>query len=184
MKRWVALLRGVNLAARNRVAMADLRAALHDAGYGDARTLLQSGNVVFSAGGRERDHAARIGAAASAVGGFEVGVLVRSRDQLAALVEADPLGDVATDPARRYVAFLERRPPARTLAAIDADEFLPERFERAGRELAVWLPDGTQRARLTHAFWEKRLGMGVTLRNWNTVRRLLEAADADVPGAG
>lgn len=184
MRRWVALLRGVNLASRNRVAMADLRAGLRDAGYADARTLLQSGNVVFSAAGRERDHAARIRDVASALGGFEVDVVVRSRDELAALVDADPLGDVATNPARRFVAFLERRPPARALAAVDAEEFLPERFERVGRELAVWLPDGTQRARLGHAFWERRLGMGVTMRNWNTVRRLLEAADADAPGGG
>jgi uncharacterized protein (DUF1697 family) len=85
---------------------------------------------------------------------------------------------VATNPSRRFVAFLERAPDPGALAAIDPADCLPERFAAAGREIAIWLPDGMQRARLTHQFWERRLGLAATLRNWNTVGKLLALDDA------
>jgi uncharacterized protein (DUF1697 family) len=150
-----------------------------DLGYPDARTLLQSGNVVFTASGREARLARRIGDELSRRAGFDVGVLLRTRAELAAVVERDALGDVATNPSRRFVAFLERRPAAAALAELDPDGFMPERFSAHGREIVVWLPDGTQRARLTHAFWERQLAMMVTMRNWNTAGRLLALADAE-----
>jgi uncharacterized protein (DUF1697 family) len=174
----IALLRGINVGGRNAVAMGDVRALMADLGYAGARTLLQSGNVVFPAAGDPAAHAARIEEGVTRLAGREVRVLVRTRDDLAAIVAADLLGDVATNPSRRFVAFLERAPDPGALAAIDPADFLPERFAAAGREIAIWLPDGMQRARLTHQFWERRLGLAATLRNWNTVGKLLALDDA------
>src|ERR671937_939311 len=102
----VALLRGINLGSRNRIGMADLRALLTDMGYDGVRTHLQSGNVVLvtrqapERAGRaiEREIRTRLG--------LEVDVIVRTGAEIAAVVAANPLGDVATNPSRYFVVFL------------------------------------------------------------------------------
>src|SRR6266542_6160532 len=97
MPTYVALLRGINLGARNRVAMADLRAVVEQAGGEDVRTYVQSGNVVF----RSRSSAARLVASLQAgirrALGLDVAVLVKTRQQLAKLVERNPFA--SADPS-------------------------------------------------------------------------------------
>jgi uncharacterized protein (DUF1697 family) len=177
MARLIALLRGVNLASRNRVAMADLRRLMGELGYEDARTLLQSGNVVFTADEEPDAAARRIERAIAAELGLDIGVLVRTRDELARVVERNPLRESATEGKWYMVVFLSAEPDRAALAAIDAAGFEPEVFAADGREIYVWFPAGVQKARLTHAFWEKRLGVTATARNWNTVEKLLALAD-------
>jgi uncharacterized protein (DUF1697 family) len=177
MARLVALLRGVNLARNKRIAMADLRDLMRALGYEDAKTLLQSGNVVFTASDPPDTVARRIEDRLARDAGLEVDVLVRTRDEIAEIVARDPLREHVTDPKRYLVVFLSASPDPRSLRAIDPGQFEPERFHVRGAEIYVWLPDGIQNARLTHAFWEKRLGLTATARNWNTVEKLLALAD-------
>jgi uncharacterized protein (DUF1697 family) len=177
MAQLVALLRGINVGRNKRLAMADLRALMVDIGYEDARTHLQSGNVVFSASERPAAAAQRIEEALARDAGMDVAVLVRTRTELARLVRRNPLRAHATDPKRHLVVFLSAKPDPKRLRDIDPAAFEPERFEAHGREIYVWFPDGMQSAQLGHAFWEKRLGVTATGRNWNTVEKLLALAD-------
>jgi uncharacterized protein (DUF1697 family) len=174
---YVALLRGINLVKRNRVAMADLRALLEAQGYGDVRTHLQSGNAVFSA--PTRSAAALESVVEKAIGaelGLTIRVLVRTAAQMAKVVATDPLGARATDHARYMVVFLDRRLPASALSDVDPAAYEPEEFALVGRELYLWLPKGSHDSRLARAVTDKRLGVTGTMRNWNTVRRLAELA--------
>jgi uncharacterized protein (DUF1697 family) len=68
--------------------------------------------------------------------------------------------------------FAERPDPAK-LAAADLSAYAPEECGVGEREVYVWYPAGQQSAKLTYAFFEKRLGCAATARNWNTVTKLL-----------
>ncbi len=111
--RLVGLLRGVNVGKHNRVRMADLRRVIEELGYEDVRTLLQSGNVVFTTGDAAATAERKLRAAVKAELGLDVVILVRTRAQLAGVLERNPLAEHATDPKRHLVSFLADKPAAR-----------------------------------------------------------------------
>ena len=109
----VALLRGINVGRAKRVSMADLREVVTSLGHTDVRTVLQSGNVVFTAGRAGRT--AVDGGAAAALEqalldatGVQASVLLVPADDLAAIAAANPLRDITTDASRGFVTFLSR----------------------------------------------------------------------------
>jgi uncharacterized protein (DUF1697 family) len=171
--RYVALLRGINVGPHKRIAMADLRALLAGLGYGEVQTLLQSGNAVFAAEGSPEQVTHELKDKIATELGMEVEIVVRTRDELASVVERDPLGDVAGDPKRYQVSFLSAEPKpevARELAALD---FAPEQCVFSGREIYAWHPDGIHSSKLAKQLSDRRLGVTATARNWNTVVKLL-----------
>ncbi len=156
--------------------MARLREVIEALGYRDVRTHLQSGNVVFTSE-RAPEQAAREIEGAVAEHLISVPVLVRTRDELAKIVERNPLGDVASDPKRYLVTFLSAPPDRGRLRELDAAAFEPEVFRVVGREAYVWSPGGVRASQLSYAFWEKHFQLTATARNWNTVTKLLTLAD-------
>jgi uncharacterized protein (DUF1697 family) len=176
MPRLVVLLRGVNLGGKRRVAMADLRALLEDLGYEDVRTHLQSGNAVLTTGDPAATVAADIERAIAESMGLDVVVTIRTAAQMARIAEADRLGDVADDPAKRMVIFLPKRPSREAVKAIEAMDFGDERAEVAGGEVYAWCPGGIGRSALMAALADPKLTPGGTARNWRTVTRLAEMA--------
>lgn len=177
MTRYIALLRGINVGAHKRVAMADLRTLMGGLGYDDVQTLLQSGNAVFATDGPPEQVAPDLEQKIAAELGVETKVVVRTRDELASVVKRDPLGDVAGDPKRYQVSFLSAEPKpevARELAALD---FAPEQCVLSGREIYAWHPDGIHTSKLAKQLSDRRLGVTATARNWNTVVKLLAMMD-------
>jgi uncharacterized protein (DUF1697 family) len=170
MPRHIALLRGINLGSRRRVAMADLRDLLTSLGYEDVRTLLQSGNVAFDSKRSGKPLERELYKELSAKFGFDIPVVVRTRAQLAGIVDRDPLADVADDPKRYQVTFLSDKPSAKRVGALSELDVAPEQFVVSGREIYAWHPDGMQRSKLAAALTDQRLGVTATARNWNTVR--------------
>jgi uncharacterized protein (DUF1697 family) len=176
--RFVVLLRGVNLAGRNRVSMPALREALEDADFTDVATYVQSGNVVLTS----RKSAKRVGTDVERLLAerfdLEVRVVVRTRRELAAVVERDPLGEVATNPKLYQVTFLESALAAEVLHKLKATATDGERIEHIGREVYAWHPDGVGRSKLAVLLSGQGLGVTATARNRRTVTTLLELADA------
>lgn len=173
----VAFLRGINVGSHNRIAMADLRKLLTELGYGDARTLLQSGNVVLTAGARPDDLARELEREIEGRFGVHTPIVLRTRKELAAVVARDPLSDVVDQPKLYQVSFLSAEPEARTMREIATVDVAPERFVHVGREIYAWHPDGIQRSPLAKLLSDKRLGVTVTARNWNTTVKLLDLAN-------
>jgi uncharacterized protein (DUF1697 family) len=171
--RQVALLRGVNVGGNNVVPMARLRELMGGLGYGGVRTHLQSGNAVFTAPGTPPERAARAieGELARHLG-LNLRVLVRTGEELARIVDANPLPEAVAEPARLLVNFLSAAPDPELLRGLDPADFEPDLFGVGEREIYVWCPEGVRATRLSYAFWEKRLGVIATARNWNTVTRL------------
>jgi uncharacterized protein (DUF1697 family) len=178
MTRIVALLRGINLGPKRRIAMADLRELLAEAGFEDPRTHLQSGNVIVGTRKRPDTVARELERSLSKRFGFDVDVVARTAAELAAIVAHDPFAGVATDPKRYGVAFLDAEPDPKRLEQLLARDFSPELLHAHGRELYTWHPDGFQRSQLFRAVGDQQLARGATMRNWNTVLALNELASA------
>ena len=173
----IALLRGINVGAHNRIPMADLRALLVELGYPDARTLVQSGNIVLSAKLAPDELAVELEGAIAGQFGVQTPVVVRTRDELAAVVALDPLGDVAEEQKLYQVSFLSAEPDSQAVAKIAQEDFAPECFVQVGREIYAWHPGGIHSSRLARMLSDKRLGVVATARNWKTTTKLLEMAD-------
>jgi uncharacterized protein (DUF1697 family) len=177
MSRHIVLLRGINLGAKRRVSMPDLRELLGGLGYEGVRTHLQSGNVALTSKASPARLTGTLEQQLAESLGFDVDVVVRTRDELAAVVDRDPLGDVASDPKRYQVSFLSAKlAPGVAKQLTDAD-VAPERVVVSGREIYAWHPNGIQRSPLAKLLTAERLGVTATARNWNTVVKLLALAD-------
>lgn len=162
--------------------MADLRGFLEGLGFADVRTILQSGNAVFSGGGAAGANLERrLESEARAQLDLDTVFFVRSSEQWADVVSSNPFCREAADaPGKLVVVFLKKVASARGVADLESRVRGPERVRAAGRRLYVVYPDGIGRSRLTAAVIEKALGSRATARNWNTVRKLESASN---PGA-
>lgn len=163
------LLRGVNLGARNRIAMGDLRALLEGVGCTEVRTHLQSGNAVVVTR-RTPASLEKAVAAALVEHGLPVVVMVRTAAELARVVRDCPWEGL--DPGRLQVGFLSAEPDSAAVAAIDHRALLPERVVVGERVLYLDQAPGIRTSRLNGL----RLGVDVTARNWRTVLALHELA--------
>ncbi|MBO3088668.1 DUF1697 domain-containing protein [Cellulomonas dongxiuzhuiae] len=170
----VALLRGVNVGGTTRVPMADLRRVVVEAGYGAVRTYVNSGNVVLTADGTDTEAvAATLRAACAAAFPVAPDVVVRTRDELHAVLAANPFLDRDDDPTHHHVVFLSGTAPARDP---DVEVTPPEDLAVAGREVYLYLPHGIGRSPLA-ARLARRPGPAGTSRNWRTVTTLARMAD-------
>ncbi len=169
---WVCLLRGVNVGGK-RVAMKDLRELFEGLGHEGVTTYIQSGNVVFrSRSGGAKKLAGDIQKAIKDDMKLDVSVLLRAPEDLAKVTEGKPFAGAENV----HVTFLDDKPDKSKVAAIGHDAYPPDEFEVIGREVYLRCPDGYGRSKLTNSFWEKKLGVAATTRNWRTVEKLLGMA--------
>ncbi len=173
MPTYVALVRGVNVGGR-KLPMAELRASFEALGHADVRTYIQSGNVVFTAKTRSGATVrSEIERAINRDSQLNVTVLLRTPAELTSVMKRNPFGDDA------YVTFLDEKPSAKHVAAIDPAPFVPDEFAVDGREVFVRCPNGYGRTKINNTFFERKLATRATTRNWNTVKLLHEwATDA------
>jgi uncharacterized protein (DUF1697 family) len=184
MPRYAVLLRGINVGKAKRVAMADLRALLADLGYTAVRTHLNSGNAVVT--GPEADETTQADTIAAAVverTGVEAKVVVLSQAQLRTIIDGHPFADTMESEAkggsRMMANVLGAEPSAEALAAYDPTSIDPE-FSRMGeRVIYQWCADGVLESPPVGVQAEKKLGVIVTARNWNTVTKLAELLAAE-----
>jgi len=177
MARQIALLRGINLASRNRVSMPELRKALGEAGYEDVVTLVQSGNIVLTSSKQPKTLEREISALVKTEFGVDCATVVRTRDELAGVIERNPIPDGPSIPKLFQVTFFSDEPDAARVAQLTEQDFGNERVEVIGREAYAWHPDGVQKSKLARELGKGLRGDG-TARNWNTVKKLLELADS------
>lgn len=169
MKKHIALLRGINVGGHKKIRMADLRTCLTALDLQNVQTYLQSGNVVFDAG-RNDDPASDIEQAIKNGFGFDVRVLLRTEEQLQFIFNNNPFAArTGVDPSKLFVTFLE--------SPIDTLPPLPEGIEdeclSLGTEIVGYCPNGFARTKLTNSYFEQKLKLAATTRNWKTVSALL-----------
>ncbi|MEM5774548.1 MAG: DUF1697 domain-containing protein [Anaerolineaceae bacterium] len=174
MSVYISLLRGINVGGSAKIAMADLRALYEDLGFHDVTTYVQSGNVVFSADEVDLPALARgIEQKMQAVWGFLVPVLMRTVDDFSRILTGNPfLSRPEVDPSKLHVTFLTAPAEESRLGGVASPNVDGDEFAICGQEIFVYCPNGYGRTRLNNNFFEKKLALPATTRNWNTVREL------------
>jgi len=163
------LLRGINVGRAKRVAMADLRALVEGLGYRDVRTLLNSGNVVFTAPPAvQGDPAARIEKSLEKRLGVSARVTVLTAAELAAIVKGNPLLGVAGDHSRLLVVVLNDAADRTKLQPLLKQEWAPDVLALGKRVAYVWCSEGILESRLAETI-SRLLRDASTARNWATI---------------
>mgnify|MGYP001355065466 CR=1 FL=1 len=178
MSTHIALMRGINVGGRNRLPMSDLTAVFIEAGCTDVRTYIQSGNVIFQA----TDQIAAviptlIPEAIFNRSGFRPPTVTRSVEEFRLIPGANPFLHEGSDPKMLHVVFLDQEPTESQLAALDPELSPPDEISVSGREIFLHCPKGIARTKFTNAYFDRKLDTTSTIRNWNTVQRLLGLID-------
>lgn len=176
----ISLLRGVNLAAHNRIKMDALRALYESLGLRDVQSYLQSGNVIFRAPARDVARLPkRISNGIEETFGFRLDVIVRTSSELKDVIARNPFAArQGIDPSKFLVTFLAKDPGKEARDQILKIKTDPEELRIDGRELYIYFANGLARPKLSWAVIERTLKTSGTGRNWNTVRQLLEIAES------
>lgn len=170
--KFVALLRGINVGKAKRIAMADLRAMLEESGYSGVRTLLNSGNAVFSApSGAPASHAARIAAAIAGRFSLDVPVIVKSAADLDAMAKENRLAARVPDHSPLLTVFAQEPAQLQQLSAVAALAEPPEEWLAGKHAVYLHCANGILDSRAGEALLGKA-GRGVTTRNWATVEKI------------
>ena len=177
--RHVALLRGVNnIGMTRRVSMAELRFLFEDLGFRDVRTVFNSGNVVFSVPGNRRgDVRGRIEKALAARLGLTAPVVLLSRDDVARVVDANPLADIADNPSWLLVMVLREASDRSRLRPLLRQRWAPERLAVGQRVAYIWCARGIPRSPLWTAV-DRALARTGTVRNMRTMKKLMTLCEA------
>jgi uncharacterized protein (DUF1697 family) len=175
--RRVALLRGVNVGTAKRVAMADLRKVFEDLGYADVRTLLNSGNVIFTVRkAASRNHGARVQKAIADRLGIQSRVVVLTKRDVADAVAANPLTSLADNPSRLLVLTCADSSAIAQLEPLLKERWHPEALALGTRVAYLWCARGIGVSRLW-TMVNRALGDGGTARNMTTMNKLLALLD-------
>ncbi len=181
MKKYISILRGINVSGQKKIIMADLKTLYEKLGFGDVLTYIQSGNVVFTS--PDADTTAmktKIEGAIKTKYGFDVPVDVRTAADYDDIIENCPFEniDVEKDGTKVLLTFLSNHPSADKMAEAQKAASQSETMVLRDTVLYLHCPDGYGRTKLSNVFLERKLGVSATTRNWKTVLKLNQLAKA------
>lgn len=169
---YVALLRGINVGGKTKIAMAALRETCAAIGCEDVLTYIQSGNVVLESKLTADKLRAALEEAIAKKFGFNPAVMIRTAKEISAVVDRNPYA--GTDDKTLHVGFLHAAPNAATKKCLGAIDCAPEELTVVGRDIYLHLPNGMGRAALPVQMERCLRPTAVTVRNWRTVTKLVE----------
>jgi uncharacterized protein (DUF1697 family) len=175
----ICLLRGVNMAGHNKIRMTDLEKMFRDLGFSDAETFIQSGNIIFTSDGEIStvELTVKIESEIRKRFGFEISALLRLTGEMERVTLSNPFVTLQDfDPTRSAVIFLDEEPAKKNLKKLENEDYPPDKFEVIGREIFIYCPNGFGRTKLYTNFFEKKIGVTGTARNWNTVNTIFGLA--------
>ena len=175
----ISMLRGINVGAQKRLRMDTLQVIYEGLGLKNIRTYVQSGNVVFES--PDRDQAGLVNLIEAQIKqscGYQVEVFIRQAEELQRILAGNPfLNDRNEDPSKLHVTFYYRTPSESVLSKLIAPGGTTDEFAFAEMAVYLFCPNGYGKTKLSNSFFERRLGMPVTTRNWNTVNALYKMAE-------
>lgn len=177
MEKKIAILRGINVGGKRKILMADLRSLLEGLGFSDVSTYIQSGNAFFSSQTKSTDLeiADEIQKAILEKYGFEVPVIVRTAKSIANAIKNNPFyEDESTDISKLHLTFLKEKPSDENRLKTETYNYEPDKFIISGSDTFIYCEGKYHKSKLTNNFFEKKLKVSATTRNWKTVLKLLE----------
>jgi uncharacterized protein (DUF1697 family) len=174
MPTYIVLLRGINIGSNKRIKMERLAASCGALGFSNAKTYIQSGNIVLdapklSAAALSKKLEAKI----VADFGFSADVTVRTKEELEQIVAGNPLlNDRRIDSRMLHVAFLADAPAPSAVKRLESLTAPPDLVRAAAKEIYFYFPNGVSKSSLWKHPLDKVLGVSATMRNWKTVNAL------------
>lgn len=171
---YISLLRGINVSGQKKILMQDLRALYEGLGFKEVSTYIQSGNVVFSTKkAKASSLEKKIAAAISKAYDFEVPVMVLEKDEWSYLQQNNPFQEKQLEyPKALHCTILEKAPSQEGLDRLADYSFLPDEFVVDGRYIYIFCPNGYGRTKITNNFFESKLKLRATSRNWRSVHKI------------
>ncbi|NQX48790.1 DUF1697 domain-containing protein [Paenibacillus tritici] len=178
MSTYIALLRGINVGGNKIIKMQELKAMFTSLQYENVRTYIQSGNVVFESEATSAPQlAGTISQSIQQTFGFEVAVIIRSLEELEAVITGNPFPLTEPEAFKRlYVSFLAAEPAPEALEKVRPYEDGPDKVRVIGKELYTCYEVSVSESPLFKVQLDKLLGVTITVRNWNTLNKVVALA--------
>jgi uncharacterized protein (DUF1697 family) len=179
MKTFISILRGINVSGHNLIKMPELKMLCENLGYIDVQTYIQSGNIIFKTTDNQtvNDVSGKVESAILKQFGFHVPVITRTPEKLQEVINGNPFRNADGNVAEKiYITFLENEPLPEDTGKINPVGYLPDRFVIKGKEIYINCASGYGTTKLSNTFFENKLKVRATTRNWKTVRMLVEMA--------
>jgi uncharacterized protein (DUF1697 family) len=176
METYISFLRGVNMTGHNSIKMTDLASLYINLGLTDAKTFIQSGNVIFTGKPDQAESLLSETIEKEILEKFKytVPVMIRTSSELSGLISVNPfLEELKFDPVKMAVIFLHEEPTSDQIKKVKDVDYPPDKFKIIGREIFIYCPNGFGRTKLYTNFFEKKMGVIGTARNWKTITTLL-----------
>ncbi|QQS35908.1 MAG: DUF1697 domain-containing protein [Ignavibacteriales bacterium] len=178
MPAYISLIRGINVSGQKKIKMVDLSKAYEELKFKNVKTYIQSGNVLFDNKSNETSSLSKkIEKKILEKFGFDVSVVVLNRDELNSVIKNNPFTRRKnSEGSRMYVAFMTAVPEKSLIEKLNPADFKPEEFVIEERTIYMYLPSGYGTSKINNNFFESKLKVKATTRNWNTVNILSELA--------
>lgn len=179
MTTYISILRGINVSGQKKILMADLRALYEKLGFKEVKSYIQSGNVIFKSQKEleEIETSKKIEEAIEKKYDFHVPVIIRSLSDMEKIIASNPFLPVESiDSKKLHVTFLGENPAEEKVTEIEQLDFVPDKFAIKDKEVYLHIPDSYGNTKLSNSFFEKKLKVTATTRNWTTINTLCEMA--------
>ena len=180
MEKKIAILRGINVGGKRKILMKDLKALCEKQGFENSQTYIQSGNVIFEDGkgqsNLELGEKLEVGIRESF--GFEVPVIVRTASELLSSVKQNAFYQEGRDISQLHLTFLKEEPSAENREVLLTYNYQPDEYLLDGKDVFIYCEGKYHKSKLSNTFFEKKLKVGATTRNWKTVLKLLELSQS------
>jgi uncharacterized protein (DUF1697 family) len=180
MQTYIAILRGINVSGHKLIKMDALRKLFDDMGFKNTKTYIQSGNVVFQIKEtKPKDLEKKIASSILKEFGFEVPVLVKEADELEVVLKNNPfINKRKEDVTKLHVTFLSDESEKALIDKIKEGAYASDEFIIAGKTVYLFCPKGYGNTKLSNTFFENKLKVTATTRNWKTINELVSMAAA------
>ena len=178
MPKYIAILRGINVGGRRKILMFDLKKLFMKLDFTNIQTYIQSGNVIFEADSKDDDTTLsnRIEQNISKTFGFEVPVIIRTSREIEQAISNNPFLINKAEVEGLFLTFLKDVPSSEKLESIKNFDFSPDKFEIVGKDIFGYCAGKYHKTKLSNQFFESKLKVSATTRNWKTVNKLFELA--------
>jgi uncharacterized protein (DUF1697 family) len=174
MQTYISILRGINVSGHKMIKMEVLRKLYEELKFKNVKTYIQSGNVIFQTNkANTKDLEKKIAKKIKEVFSFEVPVLVKELDELIKVLKNNPFANKRKEDVKAlYVTFLSEEPEKINIDKING-QYAPDEFILSGKVVYLFCPKGYGNTKLNNTFFENKLKVVATTRNWNTVNELV-----------
>lgn len=177
MQTYISLLRGINVSGSKKIKMEELKSLYEQLKFKEVQTYIQSGNVIFQSNKSESVIIKTIYEGLKKEWDYEVTIILKTPEALQKIIANNPfIKDRNEDVKKLHLTFLDDLPDKKLITALKDLDFKNDEFIIKKKEIYVFCPDGYGRTKLNNNFFERKMKIGATTRNWNSVNKLLEEA--------